>query len=153
MLVRAPLSSVVFFVLAFGAVGCSAASIPPAATPAVAVDPDTLHGRLRLTGVAQRMANDSLHLDITVANPFEEPVKGLRVLYRILLSQDEKAAEVARTQSVFDHEIAAGGEATVTITLPPQAAQRGFGTFLHVYAVERGGTPLPAPPDWDTEAP
>jgi len=140
--------------LCVGAVFAFAGGCAAQATPPKTGDPErTQFGRLDLAGVNQRLEDNSMHLDVTVANPFAEAVSGVRVLYRILVTPDPDTKEITRSQEVFETTLEPGEKKTVTLTLPPQAGQRGnFGTFLHAYAVRRGSEALPLPPKWRADS-
>jgi hypothetical protein len=121
----------------------------PPADPAVAE-----YGRLDLVKATQRIEGDRMFLDLTVRNSFSEPVNGVRVLFRLLVSKDPESMEIVRAQEVTDDVLAPGAETKIPLALPRQAGQRGtFGTFVHAFAVMRGGTSLPTPPEWRDEAP
>ena len=128
--------------------GCAATQ--PVAPPADELE--TRYGKLERVKALQSIENDQLHLEVTVRNPFAEPVVGVRLLFRLLVSRDPDALEIVRKQKVHDGDLAPGAEVTIDLALPRQAGQRGsFGTFLEAFAVERGGKSLPLPPQWQED--
>lgn len=139
--------AVSILILAGASASCSATRSPSAKATArgAAVE----QGALQLVSVAQRIEDNRIHLDVTVGNPHAEAASGVRLLYRILVSNDPESLEIARSQEEVAVEIAAGAQATVSMLLPPQAGQRGgFGTFLHAHAIRLGTKTLPLPPNW-----
>lgn len=129
--------------------GCSAAR------PAAAPQPDlplAAHGQLRLVGVTTALEGADRVLSVTVANPYEKPVVGVRLIYRVLSTRDPESAEIARNQDEIAATIEPGQQASFELSLPPEAGQAGFGSFLHVFAAKLGEEDMPPPPFW-TPAP
>lgn len=128
--------------------GCAAAKPAPAPSTGLPLE---ANGQLALVRAVTQLSSDGTTLALTLKNPYLEPVHGVRVVYRVLVSREADAAEVARTQSSFSDTIEPGKEATVSISLPPQAGQAGFGTFVHAFAMRRGDRDMTPPPFWRTE--
>ncbi len=129
--------------------GCSAAR------PAAAPQPDlplAANGQLRLVRVTTALEGTERVLSVTVANPYAEPVVGVRLIYRVLTTRDPESPEIARNQDEIAATLAPGQEGSFELRLPPEAGQAGFGSFLQVFAAKLGEADMTPPPFW-TPAP
>lgn len=106
------------------------------------------YGQLEIAYAKSVPAGSEDKLSFSVRNPYSQTVEGVRVIFRVTSTRESDGLELARVQKEFDVTVERGNVSPIEIVVPPEVRQRGAGTFLHAYAIERGGQELPLPPEW-----
>ena len=118
-----------------------------AVTPA-AGEPDA--ARLSVVATDQSSDGRRLALRVVVRNDSDEPVRGVRLVLRLLAAPHAHARELDRFYRSMDIGIAPGARAMVRwdvyTVYAGEVGPTGF--VLQAYAVERGGVTFPPPPGW-----
>jgi hypothetical protein len=135
---------------------CSAPTQPQpsaAAEQLAKIDPSQIplaeFGQLAVFVTSQMTDGRNLHLRGLVANPYPEPVEGVRILLRMLSGPSAGARELDRMQKVLDDRLASGAQTALRFDVQTMyAGVQGGGFLLQAFAIKRGDKELPPPPGW-----
>jgi len=138
--------------LAIGTLSCATVhpdGEPPAVPPMPRNALLAALGQLPVFITDQTTDGRNIKLRGLVANPFPDPVDGVRVVFRMLAAPDDAARELDRFQKIMHVQLAAGARAPMSWDIQTMYAGVGGSRFtLEAFAIKCGDQVLPLPPDW-----
>jgi len=111
-------------------------------------------GQLAVFITDQTTDGRNLKLRGLVANPYDLPIAGVRLVFRIMPTAEPTARELDRFQKVMNAHLAPLARVPLSWDIQSMyAGQSGrFGFTLQAFAITRGDESLPLPPGWKDQA-
>jgi len=107
-------------------------------------------GQLAIFITDQTTDGRNLKLRGLVANPYDVPVDGVRLVFRIRSTVNPTSRTLDRFQKVMNLHLAPAARAPLSWDIQTMyAGQSGMSGFsLQAFAIKRGEETLPLPPEW-----